>query len=264
MSRRRRPADGPPTPPRRPPFFYTDTSNRVVYIAAEGTKTEGDYVRLLSRTYGQRRDGKGFRLHFCDPGKNGLPPVKVVELLLETAPDHDSERWALFDRDSEDHREEQIPAAMRLAKRHGIEVGYSHPSFELWLLLHFQQFTSQEGGSDKRVKEKLRGHPDALGFEQYDSASGERGKGLEGRRWESLCGREGTAVRNARRLVDRCPHGSCSATEADHAEDCDPLKRDPSTGVWRLLESLDIGGEDDGGIDRRKSSSRSRKGRRTT
>lgn len=57
-----------------------------------------------------------------------------------------------------------------------------------------------------------------------------------------------------------CSHGSCSArnlahapipgprTESyeewnrrsGHAENCDPLKRDPSTDVWRLLVHLGI------------------------
>lgn len=232
----------------------------MVYVAAEGGRTEGDYVRLLNEVYG-RRPAAPFSLHFCDPGKNGARPEEVVELVLASATGPDDERWALFDRDASDERDHSIRAAHRKAAEHGVQVALSHPSFELWLLLHFQQFTGREGGGDTTVKDRLRRHPDAKGFERYDTASGGRGKGLDDQRRASLTDqdRTATAVRHARRLVDGCPHGSCSHTSADtsptsaspepyatwakrtgHAVNCDPLLRDPSSDVWRLLVSLGV------------------------
>ncbi|WP_340560327.1 RloB family protein [Streptomyces sp. GSL17-111] len=234
----------------------------MIYVATEGEKTERDYIALLNKHYGER-EGQKFRLKHCNAGR-GLRPTETVDLVIATAADPDDEKWALFDRDSEDQRDDDIPEAMRKAAATGVQVALSHPSFELWLLLHFQQFTSQEGGRNSTVLDRLRAHRDAKGFQDYDQQSGDRGKGLGGQRGNSLVGRERAAVRNARKLVSLCPYGSCSPKGADfspirepraespqvwrlrsgHAASCDPLKRDPSSDVWRLLAALGIGTED--------------------
>ncbi|MFI8179237.1 RloB family protein [Actinacidiphila glaucinigra] len=248
-------------PLRRGLDSYPDESRRVVYIAAEGEKTERDYINLLNATYGQR-PGQKFFLHFCHAGA-GLRPSEVVSRVLAAAPSPKDEKWALFDRDTADNRDEDIPAAMRKAAREGVQVALSHPSIELWLLLHFQPFTSQEDGLSDKIKDRLRKHPEAKGFAEYDKKSGDRGKGLGGQRGQSLLGKEKAAVDHARNLVGNCPHGGCSpknlsfdkipgpGTEtyeewnrrSGHADDCDPLKRDPSTDLWRLLSMLEIGTE---------------------
>jgi hypothetical protein len=94
--------------------------------------------------------------------------------------------------------------------RKDVQIGFSHPSFDLWLLLHFQQLSNPQDGSSAQVHEKLRGHP---AFERFATS---------------------TSV-----LVRNCPTRSCSPA-GGHADDCDPLRRDPSTDVWRLLQSLGI------------------------
>lgn len=193
--------------------------------------------------------------------------MATVDRVLEEAGPHD-EKWVLFDRDAADSRDAEIPRAMRKAAENGVQVALSHPSFELWLLLHFKPWTSPESGLDGEIKKQLRQHKDAKGFEEYDRASGERGKGLDGQRAESLLGRGRvkSAIRNARKLVNACPYGQCKAKVSDengpldvtkshsyeewtkysgHAGGCDPLKRDPSSDVWRLLAALEIDGEDD-------------------
>src|SRR5215471_3347433 len=109
---------------------------------------------------------------------------------------------------------------------------FSHPSFDLWLLLHVQDLTSAEGGRSDAVHEKLRAAEPA--FAGY----GKNGdKSLTGIRARALVGSEGEAGKRARRLVDQCPSGACSAA-AGHTVDCPPVMRDPSTDVWRLLEAL--------------------------
>ncbi|MEU3249376.1 RloB family protein [Streptomyces sp. NPDC006997] len=229
-------------------------------MATEGAKTERDYVTLLNHAYGQ---AKGFVLHFCphtDP--NGLRPVEVVKKVIDAAQDGDAEMWALFDRDSGDKTPREIQDAMRLAAEKGVHVALSHPSFELWLLLHFQQHSRPENGRNAEIIERLRRHPKAKGFANFATQSGDRGKGLDGPRGQALLGRERDAVRNARSLVALCPHphGGCSARGLEveriptpqesyddwtrhtgHAPGCDPAGRDPSADVWRLLVSLGIG-----------------------
>ncbi|CAL9602053.1 RloB family protein [Streptomyces sp. enrichment culture] len=260
-NRRRRRRDWEATPSvRRPAQSYGDESRRVVYVAAEGERTERDYIALLNAAYGEREK---FYLNFAVTRK-GLRPTEVVDLVLASASAPEDEKWALFDRDALDNRDQDIPDAMREAARQGVQVGLSHPSFELWLLLHFQQFTSQEEGISDTVVQRLRAHREAKGFENYDTGSGNQGKGINEEQGRTLTDpdkhREQTAVRNARKLVGQCPHGDCSGRNIDHsaipgprtetyeqwtrrsghAENCDPLKRDPSSDVWRLLVRLGI------------------------
>ncbi|MEU9452584.1 RloB family protein [Streptomyces sp. NPDC048277] len=245
---------------RRPAEFYADESRRVVYVAAEGKRTERDYITLLNTAYGDREK---FLLRFSHTRK-GLRPKEVVDLVLASSSAPEDEKWALFDRDTLDNRDQDIPEAMRKAATNGVQVALSHPSFELWLLLHFQQFTSQESGISDTVVQRLRAHREAKGFENYDTGSGDQGKGITEAQSRTLTDpekqREKTAVRNARKLVSLCPHGGCSARNLDHsaipgpgaetyeqwtrrsghAENCDPLKRDPSSDIWRLLVQLGI------------------------
>jgi len=39
--------------------------------------------------------------------------------------------------------------------------------------------------------------------------------------------------------VDDCPTEACSAIDG-HADHCEPIRRDPSTDVWRLLVELGV------------------------
>lgn len=167
------------------------------------------------------------------------------------------EAWVLFDRDGRD-RDADIRRALLEAAASKIEVGFSHPSFDLWLLMHFQSFSGAQSGSSKIVVEKLRGARDAEAFNDYDKRGD---KSVKGARRDALRGRESTATTNARALVNACAHGACDAAQArekpvdrnaavesweswsarsGHASDCPALSRDPSTDVWRLLAALDI------------------------
>jgi hypothetical protein len=163
-----------------------------------------------------------------------MSPRRVVARALEqqdevVAGDDRVQIWALFDRD--EHPE--IPQAMRDARAGGVRVGFSHPSFDLWLLLHFTDTSGQQGGSSRIVHEKLRQCP---GFETFDSHND---KSVTGRRAQALIGKHASAVKRAKKLIDDCPTGSCSAS-GGHMTHCDPLQRDPSTDVWQLLVELRI------------------------
>src|SRR5262249_11541771 len=172
--------------------------------------------------------------------RNGMTPRQVVARALEYRDEvgggdtegdgrRDGQLWALFDRD----QHHDIPAAMREARVGGVRVGFSHPSFDLWLLLHFTDVSEQQSGSSRIVHEKLRQH---AGFETFDIHND---KSIGERRVDALRGKQGDATRRAKKLVDECPTGACSASD-DHTSHCDPLRRDPSTNVWRLLVELGI------------------------
>ncbi len=212
---------------------------RIIYVVAEGEVTEYQYCTALNNAFAQRL---GFRINTPAPhvGRNGLKPIEVAGHALDVAADVGTRRgsggsidaiWALFDRD----QHTRIPEAFdKLSGHERIHVGFSHPSFDLWLLLHFSAVSDPQGGSSELIRSRLGNYPSFAGF-------GSHGKRITDARAAELMKpkRITDAVRNAKSLVKHCPAGSCSVPDG-HAVRCDPLKRDPSTDVWRLIEYLGI------------------------
>ncbi|WP_282794380.1 RloB family protein [Streptomyces sp. CC224B] len=234
---------------------------RILYVGCEGESTEPDYLRYLNGRFGNgERGNPPFRIVPVFE-KDGLTPERVVDKVNVKA-DGD-EAWALFDRD----RHTKIPQAVADAAATGVELCFSHPSFDLWLLLHFQEFGGKQSGSSENVKTKLRkAH---LAFKKFDERND---KSVKGPRATALAGKAVHAITNARRLVSQCEHGACKAAQAKivetrepggtvvrsgpkpperwaarsgHAPTCPVLDRDPSTDVWRLLASLGITKDDE-------------------
>ncbi|GCB45853.1 RloB family protein [Streptomyces sp. NL15-2K] len=237
--------------PYRPPV---SKEQRVIFIGCEGEVTEPQYLDHLNARYGDGGDGarQPFLIHPIT-AKNGLTPSRAVAAVREHKQAKGVEGWAMFDRD--DHHD--IQKALQDAAEANIQVCFSHPSFELWLLLHFQPFSGRQSGKNKNVLEKLRAaHP------AYRSFDVKNDKSVKGPRRDALDDDAAKkAVAHARTLVNQCEHGDCKANKgkpkpvkrdsvpepwnkwaarSGHAEDCQVLNRDPSTDVWRLLVSLGI------------------------
>jgi hypothetical protein len=215
-------------------------ARRVFYIAVEGEETEPDYLDYLNAEFG---DEHGFYIHVLAK-KGGYKPLPAVNAALAyqgDVEDHDKDEtadpalrpqlWAMFDHDTH----VQIREAFSLAEREGLKIAFSHPSFDLWLLLHFSDFQSSQSGSSTIVVEKLRGADPV--FARYATRSGE--KKLDEPRINALRGNHSQAAKRAQRLSDDCRTGVCSR-RAGHASHCQPASRDPSTDVWRLLAALGI------------------------
>ncbi|MFI7533420.1 RloB family protein [Streptosporangium sp. NPDC049376] len=124
---------------------------RILYVACEGEATEPDYLDYLNERFGDG-DGRGRRPFRIQPvsRRSGRTPSGIVEAARQAA--GEDEAWALFDRD----QWKDIPQAAEAAARGRVELALSHPSFDLWLLLHFQAFGGAQSGSSKLVVEKLR------------------------------------------------------------------------------------------------------------
>lgn len=234
---RRRGAPKEPRPLHRTPG--RDRSQREFYVVVEGEATEPDYLAFLNAEFGDQ--GRFFIQPIKD--RNGLKPLEVVQRAvdqlaeLRQAPGIDQdidegrvEVWALFDRD----QHVCIPQAFSAGEPTGVRIAFSHPSFDLWLLLHFQNLSSAEGGSSDTVHRKLRAADPA-----YAKFGRNGDKHVTGARAAALVRRESRAAQRARKLVDECPSGTCSVA-AGHDPGCPPLGRDPSTDVWRLLEALQV------------------------
>ncbi|MEV0383810.1 RloB family protein [Nonomuraea sp. NPDC050643] len=133
--------------------------------------------------------------------------------------------WAFFDRDEHS----RVAQSHERAERAGVRVAFSHPCFELWLLLHFMAGVPGAPTS-KNVQDRLRAAHRA--FRNYD-------KRLDTAPLAALNGGEADAVGRARSLITNCPSMACSAKQG-HAADCKVLDRAPSTEVWRLLVELGV------------------------
>jgi hypothetical protein len=127
-----------------------DCSQREFYVVVEGEVTERDYLGLLYAEHGER--GR-FAIHAITE-RGGMKPLEVVQRAVEQlhdlaqAPGGDRDItegrvqvWALFDRD----QHPCVPQAFAEAGPTEVHLAFSHPSFDLWLLLHFQNMTSQPG-----------------------------------------------------------------------------------------------------------------------
>jgi hypothetical protein len=223
----------------RQPGLGDPRKNRVLFIVCEG-QTERSYLHHLNHRYGVECN---FQIQLT-PRKvtegqqfNGYKPVPAVREAIRfkkaTKGIKNTEFWAVFDRDEN----EDVYEAFRLARQNGINVAFSHPHFELWLWLHFACGPPGRLGGDRTViPAKLRRMKKFDDFEKL----------VEPHHFEELImdGRQAKAVKLAQGLVAACPSGRCaSAAEpggSGHAPNCDILLRDPSTDVYRILETLGI------------------------
>jgi len=136
-----------------------------ILLVCEGSKTEPNYLREIRQTY---------RLHTANvvihPSELGTAPIQVVQYakeLLENGHTHKHLKAGAFERayvDRDEH--ESFFEALRLVEslngkilndnKHPIvfEAIVSIPSFELWLLLHFEdiQHTIHRNEVLKRLK----------------------------------------------------------------------------------------------------------------
>lgn len=120
----------------------------------------------------------------------------------------------MFDRDQHPNVDDLI----RRATDAGVHVAFSHPCFELWLLVHFRSYGAPCGGECKGLVDAL----DACipGYKK-------RGKRVA---LANVEGRYQQARQQAARLRDQ------------HERDGIALKtqRDPSTNIWELVDALGI------------------------
>lgn len=181
-------------------------------VFAEGIKTEHQYI-----TDWYRRHRDRVTVEFDDRGGAPLTLVKraVEQKKIEMRDERKgkgrahSHFWCVFDRDEHPY----IPEALSLAEEHGILTAYSNPCIELWFLLHFQEQTAHL---------------------ERDSAQ---------REWKrhSGCGKNLSPAALAE-LADpvRFADAKVRALRLDkkHSGDGSPPASNPSSDVWRLIETI--------------------------
>ncbi|WTP74621.1 RloB domain-containing protein [Streptomyces sp. NBC_00184] len=146
---------------------------REVYVFTEGEVTEPGYIDFV-RAHGELKDpSRPFEIHFENssaPSKRRKPLPLVEDAVacltrVESRARRDGlneekdwnwpQVWCLFDRD--EHKD--IATAFARARKAGVKIAYSHPCFELWRLLHYQNYTSGFGGACDSAAALLKKQP---------------------------------------------------------------------------------------------------------
>lgn len=127
-------------------------TKKIILIGAEGkNQTERKYFKAFNQVQSEYKimAGKG----------NNTDPVGVVEDLLKSAKQEeldlkDGDILACFiDVDFKNGRDQELRAAMKLARQNNISVFLSNPCFEIWYLLHFRYSTKLYGSNEEVIKE---------------------------------------------------------------------------------------------------------------
>lgn len=127
-------------------------TKKIILIGAEGkNQTEQKYFKAFNQVQSEYKImvGKG----------NNTDPVGVVEDLLKSAKQEeldlkDGDMLACFiDVDFKKGRDQELRAAMKLARQNNISVFLSNPCFEIWYLLHFRYSTKLYESNEEVIKE---------------------------------------------------------------------------------------------------------------
>ena len=194
-------------PARRTP--YKD-AKPVILIVTEGEVTEPEYLNGFARAT------RNSRVRIRVRGGVGVPKTIVefakdrkIEAEEQARGEKDDnlrydEVWCVFDFDEHP----SIPDAKQMARDNGIELAMSNPCFELWLWLHF---ADQPGMRDHHrlqsmMKQYIPNYDKHVDYSDY--ATG----------YEAAYGRASRLDKDAK-----------AANEEG---------RNPTTGVWRLTESI--------------------------
>ena len=179
-------------------------------LFCEGKRTEPAYFDAIKRAYPSALID--VKIH---PGV-GVPftvAKKAVEFARESRRQRNSfeqgdEVWAVFDRDVHPNFQD----AVRLCEQKGIKVARSNPCFEVWLILHEQDYTKPNTRHQvQKVLQDLRPEYDKKGSKTLD--------------FDDLVTRVQVAEQRGEKLLERCEKG-------------DEPYGNPSTTVGRLCRAI--------------------------
>lgn len=190
------------------------TPLRIIRVLTEGAVTEPHYLTLLARKY---RHEVTVRHAKESSGSVPLTLVQRAQEELRTSrqrrkadgPDFD-EIWCVFDTDVHPN----LDRAIQAAAGSGIETAVSNPCFELWLVLHAEDRTAHIHRHDIQRRAESLGLTDGKSICEADAE-------------ELLLTNTAAAIDRARQLDSR------------HEANGSPAGENPSSGVWRLVQSIE-------------------------
>ena len=132
----------------------------LVIISCEGTKTEPNYLRTIINELIKNGKIAGGSVVIAD--HQHTDPVGVLNDLLNYKYDYTlfEKKWIVIDRDevrsissnSSGHSEENFVTALTEAEKLNIEVAWSNPCFEIFIVEHYMY--RDTGGDRKDIQEK--------------------------------------------------------------------------------------------------------------
>lgn len=129
---------------------------RLIVIATEGSNTEPDYFNGI---FGTKKEPRVI-LEILETQGGFSAPHHVIERLQDVISDEDlkldsgDELWLVIDCD--DWHWKLMNEVVRQAKRSGIHVAISNPCFEVWLILHIQNFPASGCNTSRDCKRYLK------------------------------------------------------------------------------------------------------------
>lgn len=179
-------------------------------IITEGECTEPQYLNEVSQKYRNRI--------YAQVRGEGKSPKSLLEkcLRLQDEGIYD-EKWIVFDRDNWTH--DEIHQTIRRAQANDINVAISNQSFEIWFILHFENFTARWNRNQYASKiEDLINRNSSIRSSHYNRSNIQP-------IIEILLSNTKSAITNARRLVAEYQPMNC-------------LVENPSTTIHFLVKSM--------------------------
>ena len=106
-------------------------------ILTNGRESEKNYFEALR---GFRRSIYDVRVEF----ENAAPPRLVNRAIREK--ETSNQVWVVFDKD--EFPADAIYEAMKSARQNNVGVAFSNAAFEVWLINHFKEFSSEKSAGD--------------------------------------------------------------------------------------------------------------------
>ena len=139
------------------PVNTTQVSNLYI-VLSEGTKTEQEYFKQVDRLFNENGNNEtGYGLKLLKPGTSNNPTglIKGMNKHLRMEKYRENyEAWIVFDRDEWSTAEfNAVEIWEKNDPRH--HYALSHPCFEYWLLLHFEDVSGNLTGPDVMHRLKI-------------------------------------------------------------------------------------------------------------
>lgn len=155
---------------------------RTIVVFTEGKSSEPNYINGLKKLSHIAED-VAINLELYP--EHGVP-LTLVQLAAERKEDPEvDECWCLFDVEWPQHHP-NLKEAVSLARTNGIKLAISNPCFEVWLILHHQEFgrfskTSEVESSSRALDNRAGKNIDASLYIPLRGVAARRAKILEER-----------------------------------------------------------------------------------
>ncbi len=213
----------------QPPYSRRKSNTRKIrkrfLIVCEG-HTEEKYFREF-QVLGRETKTATISLKIENAKAVGITVVReAIKFKAKDGDYGDDEVWCVFDRDakSENYNQQNFNTAIELAFNDQCNLAISNDAFELWLLLHYEYYTSDTHRS--KINQKLT---QRLGTKYEKNAE---------QIYKQLKDKESQAIKNARKLWLSYSQHNSKSEDLELSELIQRHNINPSTTVYQLVSKL--------------------------